>query len=922
MMSQDASDQAQEFPNQSTSWKLDGPSIDDSTMDSSGMEAYVGTMQMELDQKKVVMDVMSFDENRIPPDLQTAYTHSDCNRFGYSVKAFDDSNVTLCPCCCSVKREPYKLCQPAIQLDNDGPVIPQFFYLSQNLVYLCSIIFLLAMPIQFWIISDNCSAQEGATLSKCDFSLKVFLDSGLVTTNEYYDKFSRFYFIIIWSSVLAFFLFFHKREALLTTLIRKRKPFVSGYTMMVHDIEAPHDTDISYLKEVLEELQREGPDNSKIPLQVSRLEVGKFEGNIDHHLRLIEEKYQTAKTIKERLANEADKRKIRVLKSKLKVVEKQLKAARSGLNKVKGALSNPRNGFGTRNIAFVVLQDPQMAKSINTTSLLRWSLSRVFPCCYKRKVHFVEPATEPDDVNWPAIGYSFFTRLRASFLSYTAFFFVLLLCFSIQFGSRVLAAYLQNQPQTSKNLKLVYGLIPAISGQLLNLLLVSFTMYLSQFERKLSQSEYLLTLTRKLIYMQFFNAAGFPLLMSFIDKQYGGVDNLSGQIFNTLLTNIILNPLLHIFNPGYFIGVFQRMFICMKFMTGSEVLMTQKELNMMFAPPEMSMHVRYASVVRTFFISCFYLEIVPSAPLLCALFMCFQYLIDKYMVVCRYARMIRLHETLSYGVSEIAELSAFFIVLGHVIFGYRYLHTMANHEFKAFEFIFDVVFLGVALFLAAFGITTFYPVYSITRKQDDLGKLVDRNSSFASLVVDTEHLDALSPEMQEGSNSYEAVCLDFETDYDRANPITKNMAMRSWATAKYGVIFPDEQIFETAAEGYGAYDSPLANGGDGAGCINPFADELVLPAHPGQAEQASIGAVGDQFPALIETVTEGSVGDSSVSRAQSQTNLASSASNQPRVMGGLPAPANSTNMVEPEKRGKKHEWLIERLLNLKVKMAR
>ena len=895
----------------------DGGGPNDSTMDSSGMMAYLQHMPMDEKEKKAMMDAISFDENAIPPNLDTAYNHRNCNLFGKVMPAFDVEAVKMCPCCCSVQRVSYGLCESAISMDYDGPSIPQFFYLSQNLIWLSFLLFVLAAPIQFWIVSDNCSSVPGGTLSNCQFNLKVFLDSNLVTKDGNYDKFSRFYFLVIWVGVLVFFIFYHKREALLSALLKKRKAFVSNYSVMIHDVVVPDEVDRFYLQEVLADQQRTADDGTKLQLNIEELDVGKFEGNIDHFLRLIEEKHQTVSALQRRLNIEPETKKIKVLEGKLKTSQTQLDKARADLAKIRAGLANPKNGFQRRNIAFVTLQNPKMAQSIQTTSLLRWTLSRtpLISCCFKKKVHFVEPAIEPDDVIWTSIGYSFFTRLRAAFLSYVAFFFVLLACFAIQFGSKLLAGYLQTNYGSNKVKTTAIGLIPAITAQVLNFFLVGFTQYLSQFERKLSQTEYLLTLTRKLIYMQVLNAAGFPLLLSFVRKEYGGVENLSQQIFSTLLTNIFLNPLLHMFNPGYMLRAVKRYYISMRLRMGSEVLMTQKELNEMFAPPDMSMQVRYASVVRTFFISCFFLEIVPSGPLLCALFMCFQYLIDKYMVVRRYSRMIRLNELLPYGISGIAELSAFFIVLGHIILGYRYLHEMENQEFQAFYFIFDAAFLGGALVMGILGVTTFYPIYSMTKKQEEPEKFLDPNSSFASLAISTKFMDENSPEMQEGFNDYRNQRINFDTEYNRANPITKTAALRDWAREKYGAEFPDETNFETAGDAIGAF-SHGNKGGEGT-CINPFADEAFAPP-PG--DDAPIvyrdGAAGDDSRIFVGNVIEGTVGDISYLNSQRTTNLA----NQTAPMTeGRPTNLNQAAQI-PEK-NMKQQVMMERLLAYKLKLG-
>src|SRR3990167_4255472 len=166
-----------EHEGQPDGWKPEGGGFsNDSTATYTEMNEYLGRMQMEAADLEMAKDVLTFDENKIPPDLATAESHKDCNRFGFVVPSFDDSTIKMCACCCHSRRETYSLCHPAVTMDYDGPVIPQFFYLSQNLIWLSFLLFALALPIQLWIYLDNCNSQEGGSWKNCQISLPVFLD--------------------------------------------------------------------------------------------------------------------------------------------------------------------------------------------------------------------------------------------------------------------------------------------------------------------------------------------------------------------------------------------------------------------------------------------------------------------------------------------------------------------------------------------------------------------------------------------------------------------------------------------------------------------------------------------------------------------------------------------------------------------------
>ena len=214
-------------------------------------------------------------------------------------------------------------------------------------------------------------------------------------------------------------------------------------------------------------------------------------------------------------------------------------------------------------------------------------------------------------------------------------------------------------------------MLPSIVTQVLNFVIIELAIRLTDKERNFSVSGGTLSLTRKLVWIQFVNSAGFPIALHALSSEHGGISNLTSYIFKMLLTNMWLNPLLHTLDPGIFLReFFVKRPIEKKLMLLEPVSITQRELNKLFEPADLAMLTRYASVIRTFFVACLFIEILPSGMLLCLVFMVIQYWADKYMILRRYKRAKRMSKHLAYGVSWIASSCIFLIVAGHVTLKY------------------------------------------------------------------------------------------------------------------------------------------------------------------------------------------------------------------------------------------------------------
>ena len=315
-------------------------------------------------------------------------------------------------------------------------------------------------------------------------------------------------------------------------------------------------------------------------------------------------------------------------------------------------------------------------------------------------------ASEPDDIKWKFIGYSAFHRMFTYFVSGLATFLVLITSFVIQIGIQILKTNqiesLEGKPPSlSKTIAIrAISVSSGVFVSISNLLLVTFSMKMSRYEKHLSHSTFMLSHTRKLVMLQFINSGLIAVVMTYLPPNFGQLTNLASYIFTNEVNNLILGPILYFFDPAYFFTLLKRRKIESKLDQKKVVNVTQKELNELFEPEDVTIYLRYTSVIRTFFVSCFFFHVVPSGMFICLIFLIVQFWVDKYMILRRYKITTRYHHNLSYELNEFCEKSILLVALGHLMIKYN-----TRKEF----FIIDILCVVFAV------IIIFNPVFEYAR---------------------------------------------------------------------------------------------------------------------------------------------------------------------------------------------------------------
>jgi hypothetical protein len=286
--------------------------------------------------------------------------------------------------------------------------------------------------------------------------------------------------------------------------------------------------------------------------------------------------------------------------------------------------------------------------------------------------HPIEKAYSPEDFQWENVGYSTKKLLGSMRRSFLGTFVAVIVANLIQLSMMAFKTYLTGKQSGGKLAWYLSVLISAtnVTASILtaasNLGLIIVLAILSVLEKHLSKSQWVLSFTRKLVFFQFINTTLVAIAINISPSFFGGNPNLREYIYNTLFANIFIGPLMHLLNPFHLFKLLRKRGVLAKIKNSEFLEMNQKDLNGIFEFSEAGINARYSAVVRTFFLTCFFFEIVPSCVFVCVVYLFVQFWVDKYMLLRQYQKSPRLDPQLGLRIGELAESSMFLMALGRV----------------------------------------------------------------------------------------------------------------------------------------------------------------------------------------------------------------------------------------------------------------
>ena len=349
--------------------------------------------------------------------------------------------------------------------------------------------------------------------------------------------------------------FFYWRQYLLVRLLKKRENVsAADFTIMIQDINQ-RDMKEDYLLSVI---KRQAP---KTDIQIEKVNYATCRG--------------AQKEAEDTLNNEKkhfDKLRDRVDKcedpEEKKSLEKILVKAEKHIKKLSSSKLLKEKVLENNSIAFVSLKTSEQASSVKQTSKFKYYIYQwIFQCCcecvfrcIKKKVHWVEPAPEPEDVNWKSPGVSFkrkvISGIKSSIIT-VASFIVLNVVYSVclVIDSRVNLAKFKNRKWA--NIIFPFIWVTPIVIAITNKLLISVAELMVHRETHVTENQRILSLTRKYYRLQLWNTVlGITVgiltqwIKSIYDKDLAK-KGIGKTIVTSMLTQMIIGPLLDAYPVGH-----------------------------------------------------------------------------------------------------------------------------------------------------------------------------------------------------------------------------------------------------------------------------------------------------------------------------------------------------------------------------------
>lgn len=615
----------------------------------------------------------------------------------------------ICPCCCRIKFKPYSICTSSKKVTNYGPVIPLYFHLYRFATLLCIVMIFSATYNEYLIVKSN--LLEPTEDGKIQWSPSIFVNPALRNSGEFGQKWRD------WSPyinsitclvmIICSFLFYSYQHNLAFN-IDENGITASDFTVMINNVHED-DPDEMIRDYIYERLNKSSLPNVKI-VKINR---ANYRGNLYRLQEQIENQEDLVENISEQIKKLEGKEKEMLVKKLRQVEDKRIQLLEKK-NEYEDHIKNHED-FKYNAKAFVTLSSMKEAEIVlmsadgHYTSLCRDIAMFFFPCCFsKRKPYVIKEAPEPNDIKWKFIGYSRSHKNKTVIISTFIMNIILIFSLLLQLGVKILQKHITEKQGKNTRWK-AYGGIRALNFGVS--ILISFINYilgvvadrLSRYEKHISLSHFYASLAKKIIISQVINSGILAFILFTIpisSFDFGGFAGLTNYLYYIFLTNILLTPIMTLFDPFYFYyKLWKRRGLKNKLKSGEFVPLTQTELNEVFEGPDSHISYRYASPIKWLLMSAFFSFILPIGTFITFFFFSLQIYIDKRNFYRRYKEPKRLKQNLAYELSEYCEMVPMFFSVGNVYFRYIIFKTINMVE---------VFFLVVSVAIYIIPIRKFY----------------------------------------------------------------------------------------------------------------------------------------------------------------------------------------------------------------------
>ena len=368
----------------------------------------------------------------------------------------------------------------------------------------------------------------------------------------------------------------------------------------------------------------------------------------------------------------------------------------------------------------------------------------------KRNIKF-EDAPEPQDIKFENLEVSFLFRTIRTIGIY----FISIIICGISFIIILALNKLQDNDKKKYNdhivflylISLAITVVTSFIDKILQVVFETFT----GWEKHITITKFYLSYSVKLTIFTFLNSAILPLISEIFFNKSEGYEILISNMLMKFLVNAFLTPIMWTLSIGYYFKKIQQ---CLyeKNLLGSR---TQKELNNLYELPPMYVSAKYSYISKTLLMSFLYIPIFPLGVIISFLGFSLTYLLEKINFAYYYKKPEMLNK-------QLCEFYVRYFVV--VLFAYGvgdYIFLSDAYDTRVWSLV-NIIIFGILI------VIPYHRVLSqdfIKFKESDIY-----------------------------NKKYNDVYLDFNIDYERANPMTKQVGEIRFETARRekGIITNEE----------------------------------------------------------------------------------------------------------------------------------
>lgn len=377
----------------------------------------------------------------------------------------------------------------------------------------------------------------------------------------------------------------------------------------------------------------------------------------------------------------------------------------------------------------------------------------------------VEIAPEPNDIKWENLETSNRERRKRLLLINLAVFFILLISFGCLFGISAIQKQIkkdfQSKTKTNSDLFVEYfvSLLFSIINNIFNYIITQVMVLLSNKEKNVSQTRYLLSLSIKLSIFTFLNTGPLPVLVNYATNDESSKQIIIKNSLFIFIINSISTPFMYIINPFGIIRWYKRRNIEKNIEKNPNyyIDMTQGELNTIFEYTDICLSFKYAYITKTIALVVFYLPILPLGAIISFGGLLLLYLIEKFNILTFYKRPEKIDGTITLTYVKLFRYIIFVYALSVYLFVGDIYKKQKDIEWEL---------IGLVLF----AVLAILPVNSVFK--------------FLTFLDISDNI----------TKSYEDVYFEIGMNYEMANPLSKHKGFQKYLDKLYkqGIVSQEE----------------------------------------------------------------------------------------------------------------------------------